>query len=91
MKPVTTHNNADIHERYGEARKVRLSLYDGGEKRDECGTVAVCYPSANGYPNQQLVFRGTVKQARELAERLGPVIDAWFFAVGGRKPAQVET
>lgn len=85
MRPVTTHNNADTHERFGEARKVRLSLYDCGEKRDECGTVAVLHPKG-----QQLVFRGPVKQARELAERLAPVIDSWFFAAGGKKAKEVQ-
>jgi superfamily II DNA or RNA helicase len=84
LLPVKVPNNADSHERYGEARKVRLSLYDGGEKRRECATVAIHYPKGLHHPREVIVFRGSVEQARELAQRLAPIVDAWFFSSGGK-------
>jgi hypothetical protein len=84
LLPVVVPNKATHHERLGETRKVRLSLYEDRRSGQMTATVAMHYPKGLHHPREVIVFRGTVEQARELAQRLAPIVDAWFFSSGGK-------
>lgn len=67
---------------YGYFRRVRLRLFS-----KDIGIVVVKPGGRGGLRNLNLaawqrVFRGTHEQARQLAETLGPIIDAYSRASG---------
>lgn len=80
MKRLHPPNNAQSHELYGVHRRVRVGIYPGFDAFLAVRSIGSM--SLGFAPSWVTIHRGNVDEMRDLAARLGPILDRYASAAG---------